>query len=306
MAIISINGKAGSGKDTVGAIINYLTCCNSFWRHKKELPKEFTFELFNSSDYTGVLGRGDFQIKKYSDKLKDMVCILIGCTREQLEDQDFKATPLSGEWKGYQISWDCKPTEWERSFKTEDEAIKYLNDHGAETNIEHAYKDNLIRKLQLTPRDILQKLGTDFGRDMLHPDIWINALFADYHSGIKMSDYTESKWIITDSRFPNDVERVKSLGGICIRINRDFVKCGKCNKTGVLKDMTNTCKGSFVGHCNIGDLIPFNQLPVGTFHESETALDNYEGFDYVIDNNGTIEELIEKVKEILIKENIIK
>ena len=33
-------------------------------------------------------------------------------------------------------------------------------------------------------------------------------------------------------------------------------------------------------------------------HESETELDNAE-FDYVIDNNGTIEELIEKVKEIL-------
>ena len=39
-------------------------------------------------------------------------------------------------------------------------------------------------------------------------------------------------------------------------------------------------------------------------HISETALDNAE-FDYVIDNNGTIEELIKQVKKILIKEKII-
>ena len=39
-------------------------------------------------------------------------------------------------------------------------------------------------------------------------------------------------------------------------------------------------------------------------HPSETALDDYQ-FDYVIDNNGTIEELIEKVKVILIKEKLI-
>jgi dephospho-CoA kinase len=33
-------------------------------------------------------------------------------------------------------------------------------------------------------------------------------------------------------------------------------------------------------------------------HPSETVLDTYSDFDYVIDNDGTIEELIEKVKEI--------
>jgi hypothetical protein len=39
-------------------------------------------------------------------------------------------------------------------------------------------------------------------------------------------------------------------------------------------------------------------------HPSETSLDYYS-FDWVIDNNGTIEELIERVKEILLIEKII-
>lgn len=37
------------------------------------------------------------------------------------------------------------------------------------------------------------------------------------------------------------------------------------------------------------------------YHESP-ALDGYTGFDYVIDNNGTIDELIEKVKQIFEQE----
>jgi hypothetical protein len=280
--IINLSGKQGSGKDTVGAIINYLTCCNSFWRHKKEVPEQFTFELFNSSDYTGVLGRGDFKIKKYSDKLKDMTCILIGCTREQLEDQDFKATPLGEEWKQtFTDDYDLKDNKL------------FDKDYGD-------FQEDL------TPRKILQLLGTDFGRDMIHPDVWINSLFADYHSGIKMSDYTESKWIITDSRFPNDVERVKSLGGICIRVNRNpkhiFTKDGidyiQENKDPWYYNINGK---HYKDRKHYNDLIPMKTVE----HESETSLDNYEGFDYIIDNNFDIQSLIEKVKEILIKENII-
>jgi hypothetical protein len=41
-----------------------------------------------------------------------------------------------------------------------------------------------------------------------------------------------------------------------------------------------------------------------SYHPSETALDDAK-FDYEIINDGTIEDLIEKVKEILIKEQII-
>jgi dephospho-CoA kinase len=34
-------------------------------------------------------------------------------------------------------------------------------------------------------------------------------------------------------------------------------------------------------------------------HSSEKELDDYKGFDYFVDNNGTIEELTEKLKQIL-------
>jgi hypothetical protein len=40
-------------------------------------------------------------------------------------------------------------------------------------------------------------------------------------------------------------------------------------------------------------------------HESETALDNAE-FDYEIINDGTISELIDKIRNILIENKLIK
>jgi hypothetical protein len=73
-------------------------------------------------------------------------------------------------------------------------------------------------------------------------------------------------WCITDMRFPNEKEAVKEKGGITIKVVRP---------------------GTVIGN-----------------HPSETALDDAE-FDYEIINDGTIEDLIEKVKEILIKEQII-
>ena len=87
-------------------------------------------------------------------------------------------------------------------------------------------------------------------------------------------------WIISDTRFPNELKAIKDRGGITIRIIRpDFVE--------------NTLTGE--------------KFPVKVHrqeHESETALDNYK-FDYEIQNDGTIAELIGKVEAILKQEKII-
>ena len=49
----------------------------------------------------------DWQIKKFADKLKDIVCLLIGCTREQLEDSEFKNKELGEEWRVH-YNWHYK------------------------------------------------------------------------------------------------------------------------------------------------------------------------------------------------------
>ena len=92
MAIISISGKINSGKDTVGKIIQYL--CSR---------ENATFQAWSiaqnncKSDIVNKFYQGGWCIVKWADKLKDCVCIILGCTKEQLEDRDFKETELNEE-----------------------------------------------------------------------------------------------------------------------------------------------------------------------------------------------------------------
>ena len=122
-------------------------------------------------------------------------------------------------------------------------------------------------------------------RNVIHPDVWVNALFVDYTPNM-VGEYTPKypeypNWIITDMRFPNEMEAVKNRGGITIRVNSNFQRF--TDGSYMVKNKT------FFKEYN---------------HVSETALNDAK-FDYVIDNNGSIEDLILKVKEILQKEKLI-
>lgn len=132
----------------------------------------------------------------------------------------------------------------------------------------------------MTVRELLQKLGTEAMRDGLHTNVWVNALMADYITESFRSD-KKTNWIITDMRFPNEMEAVKEREGVTIRVIRPCTTC---------KSYDNT-------YCSNGYHQPNK-------HPSETAIDNAE-FDHYIYNDAGIEELVEKVKEILIKEQII-
>jgi hypothetical protein len=298
--IIGVSGKIGSGKDTVGKIIQYLTSeCSienlpCYRPYNKWLEKQ-TGNLNFEPHYISI-----FNIKKFADKLKDIVCLLINCTREQLENHEFKNTPLGEDWirYAYAIGHNTKngqTTMWSLTCSKE----KYEEEK--RINWQTAYKD------ELTPRTLLQLLGTECGRDTIHNNIWVNALMSEYkpihylHKTLKnnyvgLDEYNNfypealnpvfPSWVITDMRFPNEMEAVKERNGITIRVNR---KCKNCN------NIINSEDDHGIGCCEATE---------GLLHESEIALDNAE-FDYTINNDDTIEELIEKVREILIKEKII-
>lgn len=71
-----------------------------------------------------------------------------------------------------------------------------------------------------TPRKLLQYLGTDIFRT-IDPDCWLNVV-----KNKVLREKQFSNYIITDSRFPNEISWVLEAGGIHIRIdraNKDFV-----------------------------------------------------------------------------------
>lgn len=203
---------------------------------------------------------GSFQNKKFADKLKQFICMLIGCTRKQLEDHHFKNKELGPEW------WYWK------EFLTGKIIKPY---YGDEIN------DYILVKH--TPRSLMQIIGTECGRDIIHPNIWVNSLFSDYEPyTARGSSYEceESKWIISDLRFENEAEAIKKREGLLIRVNRPCKECGQIN----FHKMS----------CSLDT----------AEHFSETGLDNYI-FDEVIDNTGSLKELTKKVEDILSKHKFL-
>jgi len=298
--LIGISGKIGSGKDTAGKILQYLSSFNKYSNSNIKT-------LIEEDNATDIYPHfSNYQIKKYADKLKYIVCLIIGCTREQLEDREFKEKELGEDWR------------------------QYFNDD----NYDLVCKKESTFSSLLTPRKILQLLGTEAGRQIIHPNIWVNALFADYED-VKINNNTlltsnppqqgfdliKPNWIITDVRFPNEAQAIKDRGGIVIRVDRDYVSYENVeneysilNKLRSLYLSSEVCAGEYLENVSFDSNIPHSLVQKGidlflewdgseesfTYiqaHPSETSLDDYE-FDHVIDNNGSIDELIEKVKQL--------
>ena len=267
MAIIGVSGKIGSVKDTVGQIIQYLTTSAETLRVNPVYNQGFEYTLQYSKMKEGFpVHNSDWEIKKFAGKLKQIASILTGATLEQLEDQDFKKQLLGPEWQKvirYKSYDELTPQQKERA--SDNHGNKYL----------------VAEEWTPDYRWLLQTLGTDALRNVVHENVWVNALMADYNGlkdfkGGSQRVYEDTKynypnWIITDMRFPNEMDAVKARGGITIRVNRT----NRWNK------------------------------PQDIEHTSETALDNHN-FDFVIDNNGSISDLIDKVRDILTKNQIIK
>jgi hypothetical protein len=259
--IIGINGKIGSGKDTIGKIIQYLT-----------YPVNVDIQTYLEKEVNGqfeikpnVHTVPNFEIKKFAGKLKTTASLLTGIPVEMFEDQEFKKLDMNPEWG-------------------------------------------------MTYREFLQRLGTEAMRDGLHTNVWVNALFADYIptpnksmdesfmeqfvTGNSEIHYALPKWIITDMRFPNELDAVKEKEGITIRVVRQY------SKEDLLKGSSPCIRDEELSAKLAQRYKSMADLPVVNIHPSETALDDAE-FDYEIINDGTLEDLVEKVRQILIKEKLI-
>lgn len=197
MAIIGVFGYAGSGKDTVGSLIQYVLSGNY------DVPINEVLENYKNNEWW-LEEKSGWEIKKWAGKLKYIAAILTGIPISKFEDQEFKKTNLGPEWS----TWE--PYESDAPWIGEDEKAE----------------------IPMTVRDLLQKLGTDAMRNGLHPNSWVNALMADYTptqvqwSQGPLGGYEDGpmpNWIITDTRFPNEAQAIKDKGGIVIKVQRPGV-----------------------------------------------------------------------------------
>lgn len=103
-------------------------------------------------------------------------------------------------------------------------------------------------------RRLLQELGTEGVRRTLGEDVWIDET-------LRRAKACPADVVITDTRFPNEAQKVRMAGGVLVRINRPGVG-------------------------------PLNG------HSSETLIDSIKA-DHVVENDGTLEDLYAGVDAVL-------
>ena len=132
----------------------------------------------------------------------------------------------------------------------------------------------------ITPRWVLQYWGTEVFRQGFHDDIWIASLEN------KMRKTTDDI-VVSDCRFPNEIKAIKRAGGKVIRVTRgpnpEWYGLAEAVNAGPKHMKWSTSK---------------TQLGKYNIHASETAWAGTE-FDAVLENNGSIDELCEKVKSLV-------
>lgn len=255
--IIGISGKAGSGKDTVASMIQYLT---RYQDKSFDSYKAWYVDKFILRDKGTLAIEYQWEIKHWAGKLKDVASILTGIDRDLFDNPEFKKGNLDSNWDYTIIA--SEMFTMEEGSKIEIPTSQYM---GTEFPVNP--KDGLKRVYSI--RKFLQHLGTDAVRHNLHPSTWINALMSEYRpinpeqrkslgNVLDYSDCIFPNWLIPDTRFPNEVEAIRKRKGMMILVQRP--------------ELVDTMD-----------------------HTSETALDGYKEWDAVI-INYSLEELYENVQ----------
>ena len=235
--LVGIVGRIGSGKDTIADMMNEMSIKDSPVVKLSLCERIFTGSLGRmcvGKDDVHHVQTGRFKVIKFADKLKDVVCLLVGCTREQMEDRVFKEKPLGGWWFVY--------TDAGGNIISERDYLK----------LDACGRSSYTRK-DLSIRSLMQVIGTECFRVKVHPDTWVMLTMDEVKR-------TNGDVIITDVRFPNEMDIIKANGGIIIKVSR-----------------------------NMGQV---------SNHESELYIDSCDCHDYFIDNNGSIDDLRWKVRKI--------
>lgn len=129
-----------------------------------------------------------------------------------------------------------------------------------------------------TPRLAMQLIGTDALRNYFNPDIWLLTVERRYETRKGRPSI-----VITDARFPNEINMIKELGGKIINVSLD--------EPPAWYDIAYAAvRGDYVSAQRMAD-------DYSHIHTSEWAWLSTDP-DYTIMNTGTREELEEKVWDI--------
>ena len=133
----------------------------------------------------------------------------------------------------------------------------------------------------ITPRWVLQYWGTEVFRQGFHDDIWIASLENKLRK-------TTDDVVISDCRFPNEINAIKQAGGKVIRVVR-----------GPDPEWYSVAEAVHAGPTHTAWSLSKTALSKYNIHASETAWVG-TNFDAVIDNNGTMDHLYRQINNLVL------
>ena len=130
--------------------------------------------------------------------------MIFGITGQKGSGKDTLGSFLVSEY-GYSLTWFAEPLK---------EALR----HGLRMSQEQLYghqdvKEAIDPRYGVSPRHAMQTLGTEWGRKLIHPDVWVNSCMDKALSG--------GDWVIPDVRFRNEARAIQKHGGYVIEVIRE-------------------------------------------------------------------------------------
>lgn len=130
-----------------------------------------------------------------------------------------------------------------------------------ECDFEGPQKETVVDRHGLSPRQMMQMVGTDMFRRMVHADFWVRH-FEDWCA----AQPPTSRVVVTDLRFQNEIDAVQRLGGRVVSITRSAGE-GRHRTTDT--------------------------------HVTEAGIATLRGIDAELENDGTVYELWHKVETLV-------
>lgn len=128
---------------------------------------------------------------------------------------------------------------------------------------------------EITPRKILQTMGTDVVRNIFHTNFWVLSL--------EKSLNKNKSYVITDVRFPNEIDWINNQKGFVVRVSR-----------GPEPEWFETAR--LLNHTDPGNQV-MEQYP--TVHYSEWAWIGHSPLNYQLDNSGSVDMLARNIDHMM-------
>jgi hypothetical protein len=182
-----------------------------------------------------LVERHHFLKESFANSVKDSCAAVFGWDRAMLEGD----TPESRAWREQDDSW---------------------------------WSEKLGKPF--SPRLALQLMGTEAGRDVFHPDLWVHTVMRRCRSIVN--------YVIADVRFPNEINAIRNNGGKVIRVRRG----------------DDPEWFSLARECNIYNKPEIMRNAYPEVHYSEWAWIGSH-YDIVMDNNCSLDELKIRVDKLV-------